>query len=50
MNRILDLQKLDSSMDDSLEAAAASTSSALFCNCSTFSNSGCTPPKDIISI
>jgi hypothetical protein len=50
MNRILDLQKLDSTMDDSLEAAAASTSSLIGCKCSTFSESSCTPPKDIISI
>ncbi len=50
MNRILDLQKLDNTMGDSLEALAASTSSFAGCNCSTFSQTSCTPPKDIISI
>lgn len=49
MNRILDLQKMDSMMDDSLEAAGNSTSSNFLCRCSTASNSGCSSsPEPII--
>jgi hypothetical protein len=50
MNRILDLQKLDSSMDDGVDVAKPSTSSWIACDCSTYSQSACTPPKEIISI
>lgn len=42
MNRILDLQKLGTSIDDSMESAAGgSTSSYVGCSCSTASNTGC---------
>jgi hypothetical protein len=50
MNRILDLQRLDNTISESLDAVAASTSSFIGCNCSTFSQSSCTPPKEIIPI
>lgn len=42
MNRILDLQKMDNGTDDSMDTAAAgSTSSYAGCTCSTASNTGC---------
>jgi hypothetical protein len=50
MNRILDLQKLDESMDDFMESAEISTSSNRHCDCSTSSNSSCQVCPIIISI
>jgi hypothetical protein len=51
MNRILDLQKLNNSIDDSMDTAAAgSTSSYVGCSCSTASNTGCSSETDIIAL
>jgi hypothetical protein len=50
MNRILDLQKLDESMDDLMEEAGISTSSNRHCDCSTSSGSSCNTCPIIISI
>lgn len=50
MNRILDLQKLDESMDDPMEAAGISTSSNKHCDCSTSSGSSCDTCPIIIGI
>lgn len=50
MTRILDLQKLNTSFDAEVNAAAGSTSSWVGCSCSTSSNTGCGTKDDIILV
>jgi len=45
MDRILDLQKIDTAVGTDT-GAAASTSSWIGCDCSTHSNTGCIPPVE----
>lgn len=49
MRRVLDLQKLALTLASD-GAAAGSSSSWIGCDCSTNSNSACTPPDEFVAV